>query len=1198
MKKKLLAISILSAFSIATTAVASIAWFALKEFENDKFKDIDGSAASAYFAYGSGTSADPYGIKTPRQLYNLAWLQYNGMFNKDANDDGTLDKQYYFVLDSSLQSTGLDMTGWVLPPIGTETYPFLGNFNGNDVSINNLTVSNKADLEKPQGISYNVQPEIVGFFGVVGDLDVDATYDTAVNTMYDFTLKNITVESKTSETLIGLAAGYVDGVMDNVKLDGTATLDVNGQVSTAKTSITDKLSNYALVGYSTKEGSSGAYDQKLSEYYDSEEAAGGQEGENWGGSIDMHSLYKRLHKVYNEESYDNGNFTVTTTTDPNGVVTKQKVENLDNHYSGYYNNDYSYTFNKNANNTQDIYFLYGSYSPVSGTMDSTDLTLASQTVSGTQYKISQASDTYYYFYVTVNNTTHYVKMPQLTSATTKDLTSSDDTTNINQATRFIRAANGSGYRYYVNQTINGVVTKVYLGLNKGTTARAIGYGQDSANNKTYSTFYSSNNNYYITYNSKNWYLRYDGSKWAGSNTTTTNRATSGTESSTNYLTATPNFSVTQTASNADIFYLLENKLFTIKDSRIYYIIGTNSSITMNQNVAKSNATNWTYSNNALSYTYSGTTYYLDFSGSISPKTAKGNNITMTNVGTVSLEDQLYTYSISHSTPSIPVNSFKNTYIPLSVNKNNIYQTLATNTGYIVSGKTFVNSNYSAGGETNYYNSGDVRVARYDMDNISGSLGQDDYDDSKLYCITATSNSDYALITDTHNSGSTVPSDLSSISGRKAATSLYRYNDWDTNTGAREAMGSVFTEESTSIYGLHFMDASISSSDTVDIPGAKVGGKTYTSLTMPKDSIDFKVNENGYITFFAGTYFSGNNSFFSLHKIERNESTNAITSITEIQTIYKDANNNYYYNPSDTSGKTKVFDTAVLTSPTTFINNAVYYFEIPVSPGEYALGSVDGKNGAYLMYLDISASGEHTISDSYSAYSITTTRGGNSYPVGVDFAVVNVGDDGGDSIGVYIDASQQGTIVFTMSNNGANIAVSSVSGSTQVGSYAFTGTGFDSDFTVSGMQGAPPTVSAGGSRILTIDVDLTSGDSYKVIIEDELSALGAITGSKYYLGADSATPSLSNLATIQTTITLLTNEVIGTLRELTIVTTLTRTAGTNEFTTTYDTENCSYTNSKIDVDLTLNGCEVTVGAIETDYFFYVGGVQKYENNVIL
>ena len=37
-----------------------------------------------------------------------------------------------------------------------------------------------------------------------------------------------------------------------------------------------------------------------------------------------------------------------------------------------------------------------------------------------------------------------------------------------------------------------------------------------------------------------------------------------------------------------------------------------------------------------------------------------------------------------------------------------------------------------------------------------------------------------------------------------------------------------------------------------------------------------------------------------------------------------------------------------------IENAMYYFEIPVNAGEYALGSVSGADGAYLIYLDIGA----------------------------------------------------------------------------------------------------------------------------------------------------------------------------------------------------------------------------------------------------
>ena len=34
------------------------------------------------------------------------------------------------------------MNGLTLPPIGTEIFPFLGNFDGNNCTISNFTISN------------------------------------------------------------------------------------------------------------------------------------------------------------------------------------------------------------------------------------------------------------------------------------------------------------------------------------------------------------------------------------------------------------------------------------------------------------------------------------------------------------------------------------------------------------------------------------------------------------------------------------------------------------------------------------------------------------------------------------------------------------------------------------------------------------------------------------------------------------------------------------------------------------------------------------------------------------------------------------------------------------------------------------------------------------------------------------------------
>ena len=58
--------------SIGITIAVSYAWF-LHDENVDPI--AQGYSGSAYFAYGDGTNK-PYGINTPRHLYNLAWLCY------------------------------------------------------------------------------------------------------------------------------------------------------------------------------------------------------------------------------------------------------------------------------------------------------------------------------------------------------------------------------------------------------------------------------------------------------------------------------------------------------------------------------------------------------------------------------------------------------------------------------------------------------------------------------------------------------------------------------------------------------------------------------------------------------------------------------------------------------------------------------------------------------------------------------------------------------------------------------------------------------------------------------------------------------------------------------------------------------------------------------------------------------------------
>ena len=151
-----------AAFLIVTTAAFSYSWFA-----STQAAPSTGSVTSGYFARGSGTEEDPFIINAPRHLYNLSWLQEMGMFNRVVN--GNL-VQYHFRIESDL-----NMDGYVIPPIGTAEYPFVGTLsgiNGNVVTISNLTVSNvlsNGEIDKrPQSVTSLTGVEIVGMFGVVG----------------------------------------------------------------------------------------------------------------------------------------------------------------------------------------------------------------------------------------------------------------------------------------------------------------------------------------------------------------------------------------------------------------------------------------------------------------------------------------------------------------------------------------------------------------------------------------------------------------------------------------------------------------------------------------------------------------------------------------------------------------------------------------------------------------------------------------------------------------------------------------------------------------------------------------------------------------------------------------------------------------------------------------------------------------------
>ena len=345
-----------------------------------------------------------------------------------------------------------------------------------------------------------------------------------------------------------------------------------------------------------------------------------------------------------------------------------------------------------------------------------------------------------------------------------------------------------------------------------------------------------------------------------------------------------------------------------------------------------------------------------------------------------------------------------TYFPLSTmnDANSDYRPADNNTAYVVGGSAITANTSSYDDELT-----NVRFGYY---GISGYIDND--------YSTQTDKFTHIYTVDYNNNNTLVQKEITNDT-----------TNYTKLTDAKRNLESVM-EDQDSVYGLHFMEASISMNALTTAKYVKVNREVHENYELPVNSIDFHLKEFGYINFLAGSYYSTtnkrNNSFFSLYQIERlDNNPTKINRILEVQQVYKhtsgeknysyvyklsDGTNTFYTKPYkvvDGDGNkewlygtgayannqyvnslpdnyTLAFDCARIKKNTidseTFDKHA-YYFEIPMNDGEFCLGSVDGAVGSYLMYLDIGANAskfQRTIF--YEHFSSTTKT--FAYPVGV------------------------------------------------------------------------------------------------------------------------------------------------------------------------------------------------------------------------
>jgi len=142
---------------IAQTYMIYIITQKINEDNDDKFPGSIG--LRKYFDSGDGSENTPYIITRPIHLYNLGRLQSLGAFSsqfyfelgKDINGDGST--LFYTGNSGTATSTYLDMSDTEIISIGSPSNPFFGNFEGNNLVIDNLVV--------------NGSPEDIGVFGYI-----------------------------------------------------------------------------------------------------------------------------------------------------------------------------------------------------------------------------------------------------------------------------------------------------------------------------------------------------------------------------------------------------------------------------------------------------------------------------------------------------------------------------------------------------------------------------------------------------------------------------------------------------------------------------------------------------------------------------------------------------------------------------------------------------------------------------------------------------------------------------------------------------------------------------------------------------------------------------------------------------------------------------------------------------------------------
>lgn len=937
----------------------------------------------SYFQSGDGSKGAPFEIANPTQLYYFSWLQYLGYFNQ--KDENGYIAPFYFIV-----SKDLDMKGLYLPPIGTMDYPFLGSFDGAGHTISNLTIQNNYDkqlLEPPNNTESLEGVEIIGFFGVVGSLEGETsyTYDTEANQISNFVLENLTVETQTKQALIGLVAGYVNGPVNKVGVVGST---VNIKEGPTALSYTDNISDYTLIGYCADNYKGKLYsldlylyDPNTETYQVIPENSSGSNGTGWGGSVKMKDIYGWLDDV-NDAAQSTGN------PNTNYYVSRVDVIGLGENAKPVTNTSLSevaskpsYTITEATSEHKFGTFVFGY---TMGSMGSTDVNFVGGGQKVTEYRYTD-TDTQVPRYYIKNDNNQYI---------TFDGTIINTSSNEANATKWYKTVKSGKDVFFTVYNNN-----VYYLTSSGSSFSVV--SANSVDHEELPSFSGSNNTYVMVPagkkikagNTSN-YLNVSGTSIA--NTTDANSAV--------------NWSINQVGGGYTISTTIDGTTYYLRHQSNWFNIALNLVTTTNQD------TTWQYTTSGTTHTFSFSTtgfnsgtYELRYDNNNGWTLINTNNNNNTGTRPTVVDAPEVSFSTTQVTVGGQVEYVKNVeftkdeYIDDSIdnryyNANGDEQVTGVGVTYFPLSSSVTTTNGNTIYSTNSGNTGYIIGAGWGIIDPENDIEERDDNDSNIRISqygNSITNADTPLTMTFRNyqsgafqSAPQLPTDETPLTTEQlqAITNLglFKYAN---------CYSKYRTSITTYCYGLHFMKASVSESNTTRID-AYLNGEWIDNYEVPLNCIDFNLYERGFINFVAGSYYTnngGNDSFFSIYEIFRDGKD--ITGIKEIYKIYGDVDTKtnqintaseddyiYTYVAYDNNGnkyevdaegnrvtggiagKTMIFDCDWITNPTEYIsanqfNNKSFYFEVPVNEGEYAIGSTKDKTGAYLIYLDLAANAQ-------------------------------------------------------------------------------------------------------------------------------------------------------------------------------------------------------------------------------------------------